>query len=173
MALQTKIFNGTTGSSYWTWKIEVIEQSIDEDNNTSLITIKSYLGRKSTAGSSYFAGTATFNYGAGGQTYSESKSFNTTNVGAGAFVLVGSHNFNVVHTTEPITITASGSMSNATFSPTTASASGSMTLTEIVQGIFRLGDTTWKKATAYLGVNGVWKKCKAYLGVNGSWKKGV
>lgn len=172
MAIQTKTINGTTGSSNWTWKIEIIENSIDETNDTSSVTIKNYLGRNQSSGNSYFSGTATMDYNAGGQNSSESKTYGYTSVSAGSWVLMGSHTFDIEHNTEPMTINVGGSMSSATFSPTTASASGTMTLTEIL-GKLRLGvSNTWKKCKVYLGKDGVWKQCQAYLGINNTWKKG-
>ena len=173
MALQTKTFIGTTSSpTLWTWKIEVIENSINEDNNTSSVTVNNYLGRVPSSGS-YFSGSATMSYSAGGQNFGENKSYGETTIGAGQYVLMGSHTFTIEHTSEPMNIGASGSMSNATFNPNTASADGTMTLTEIIQGILRLRvNGAWKKATAYLRVNGTWKKCKAYLRLGNAWKKG-
>ncbi len=174
MALQTQTIYGSTSSSNWTYKIEVDENSIDEDNLTSNITMRLYLGRASGTSQTWFGGTLTSNYNCGGQTYSESGYHYEPSVVAGNYYLIGTHTFNVSNSGSPTTINISASMYTNEFTPSSASASGTMTLTEIIQGIFRLGKSSqWKNATAYLGVNGQWKKCKVYLGVNGTWKKGI
>ena len=173
MALQTKTIYGSTSSSLWTYKIEIDENSIDEDNLTSSVTMRVYLGRSINASSTYFGGTLTNNFNCDGQTFSESH-YQYENISPGEYKQIGSHTFTVSNTGSPTTINVSASMSTGDFSPSSASASGTMTLTEIIQGIFRLMiNGVWKKATPYIRVNGVWKKAKAYLGVNGSWKKGV
>ena len=174
MALQTKTIDGSTSSVNWRYKIEVIENSIDEDNMTSNITMRLYLGRAPGTSTTYFADDITNNYNCGGQTFTETYYHNEQNVVAGEYRLIGSHTFNVSNTGSPTTINISSSMSAPLMTPGSASASGTMTLTEIIQGIFRLRVSgAWKKATPYLRVNGAWKKCKAYLRDSGSWKKGV
>lgn len=173
MALKTKEITGSTNNSLWNFKIKVTENSNNEDNETSSVTVELILGKNSGTGNAYFDGTATLKFGAGGQTYQQSKTFSTTNISDGGFVSMGSHTFTIQHTQEPMTINVSGSFTTYEFTPTSASASGSMELTEIELGLLRIGvNDEYKKAKAYLGVNGVWKKCKAYLGVNGTWKKG-
>ena len=160
MALQTKTINGSTSSGNWTYKIEVTENSIDEDNMTSSVTMTLYLGRAPGTSTTYFGGTLTNNYNCGGQTYSESHYQYENNISAGQFRQIGTHTFTVSNTGSPTTISISASMSTGDFTPSSASASGSMDLTEIIQGIFRLGvNGSWKKATPYLRVNGSWKKC--------------
>lgn len=173
MGLQSKEILGTTSSSdRWTFKIIVTENSVDEESGTSNVTIENFLGRPSFQSSSYFAGNLTVNYSAGGQNYSEDKYLSSGTIPAGGWFSIGSHSFTIKHTTEPITINVGGSMSTSSFNPNSASASGTITLTEIL-GIFRLGvNGVWKKTTTYLGVNGIWKKCKVHIGSNGTWKKG-
>lgn len=174
MALQTKTIYGSTSSANWTYKIEVIENSIDEDNLTSNITMRLYLGRAPGTSTTFFGGDLTNSYNCGGETFSETSYHYESNIVAGEYRLIGSHTFNVSNTGSPTTINISASMSTSQFTPSSASASGTMTLTEIIQGIFRLRVSgAWKKATPYLRVNGAWKKCKAYLRDSGSWKKGV
>ena len=170
MALQTKTIYGSTSSSNWTYKIELIENSIDENNLTSNITMKLYLGRASGASQTWFGGNLTSYYNCGGQTYSETGYHTEGTVLPGQYYLIGTHTFNVYNTGSPTTINVSASMSTSEFTPSSASASGTMTLTEIIQGIFRLGNSSqWKNAVAYLGVNNQWKKCKVYFGDNNSW----
>lgn len=174
MALQTKTIYGTTDNAGWTYKMEIDENSINEDNLTSNITMRLYIGRASGYSTSWFGDDITMNYNCGGNTYSTTLARYETNITPGSYRLIGSHTFNVSNEESPTTINVSSSISASTMSPHSASASGTMTLTEIIQGIFRLRVAgVWKKATPYLRVNGAWKKCKAYFRDSGSWKKGV
>lgn len=173
MALQSKTITGSTSdSSRWTFKTVVTENSINEDNETHSVTIENFIGRPSTQSSSYFMGNYTSKYTCGNQSYSEDKYLSSGTISAGGWVSIGSHTFTIPHTTDPMTINVGGSMSSTSFNPSSASASGSITLAEMLSKI-RIGvGGVWKKATAYLGVNGVWKKCKVYIGKNNEWKKG-
>lgn len=137
MTLQTREFTGTTGSTYWTWKIKVIEENYIEDGVVSTnkvnITIEEYLGRKSTAGNSFFDGSATLKFTAGSQ--SKSKSFSGgADVKAGAWYKIGNHTFTVDNTgtlDNPTQLSVSGSLVDAGFSPKTAKASGTLSLTPL------------------------------------------
>lgn len=131
MALQIKTINGSTGNSNWSWKMEVIENSTNTSSNTSSITINSYLGRPNSA--SYFGGNGNVTINCNGEVRSFNKTFTyPTNVGAGGWVLMQSESFTVSHNTDGTkTIDVSSSLSNANFSPSSASASGSITLTKI------------------------------------------
>lgn len=131
MALQTKTITGSTNNSNWTWKMEVIENSTNISSNTSSITINSYLGRASS--SSYFGGTATVSINCNGDARSSSKIFPyPTNVSGGGWVLAQSETFTVQHNEDGSkTINVSSSMSTSDFTPSSSSASGSITLTTI------------------------------------------
>ena len=133
MALQTKTYQGSTSSSYWTWKIEVIEESADVTTKKSKVKINEYIGRTSSAGASYFQGSASLKFVAGSQTHTETYTASSkVSVSAGGWVLVGSHTFEVDNTgtdTNPTKITVSGSLSTSDFNPSTASASGILSLT--------------------------------------------
>ncbi len=131
MALQTKTITGSTNNSNWTWKMEVIENSTNISSNTSSITINSYLGRASS--SSYFGGTATVGINCNGDARSSSKTFPyPTNVSGGGWVLAQSETFTVQHNEDGSkTINVSSSMSTSDFTPSSSSASGSITLTTI------------------------------------------
>jgi len=130
MAIQTRTFNGSTGNSNWSWKIIVTEEIGDIINKTSPVKVEAYLGRPSSA--SYFRGSATITYRAGSQTYTQN--FNASsqiNVPAGGWYKMGEHTFSVSNTgssSNPTSISVSTNMSGASFSPNTASASGSITL---------------------------------------------
>lgn len=123
--------NGSTSSTYWTFKTVVKETKINKTDKTSTLTVTNYIGRKSTAGSSYFMGTLTNKYECNGQTYSETVYKSSGTISAGAWYKLGSHTFTVTHTQEPMTITVKGSMSTSAFNPSSASASGNVTLTQI------------------------------------------
>ena len=132
MALQTKTITGSTVSSNWSWKMEIIENSISVENNTSSITVKSYLGRPYSA--SYFGGSANVNITCNGDSRTtNNKSFSyPTNVAKEGWALIQTENFNVEHNTDgKKTISVSSSLSNASFTPSSASASGEMELTYI------------------------------------------
>lgn len=138
MALQTREFTGSTGSQYWTWKIRVIEDNYIENNvvstNKVLITIESYLGRTTTAGNSFFDGRATLNFNAGSQQSGSIPFVGGSNVNAGAWYKMGSHSFVVDNTgtiNNPTQLSVSGSMSGAGFSPYSASANGTLSLTPL------------------------------------------
>ena len=174
MALQTKTIDGTTDNAGWNYKMEIEENSIDEDNLTSNITMRLYIGRAYGYKTSFFGDDITMNYNCGGNIFSITITRYESNIVAGEYRLIGSHTFNVSNTESPTTINISSSISAPEMVPHSASASGTMTLTEIIQGILRLRvNGVWKKATPYLRVNGAWGKCKAYLRDSGSWKKGV
>ena len=174
MALQSKtIIGSTSDSAKWTFKAVVTENSINEDNETSSVKVEVFLGRPSTQTSSYFAGNYDLKYNVGGKEHiDEDLSKSSGTISAGGWCSIGSHTFDIPHIEEPMEIDINVSMSGASFNPSSASASGKITLTEILGGL-RIGiGEVWKKATAYLGVNGVWKKCKVYIGKNNEWKKG-
>ena len=131
MALQSKTITGSTGNSNWSWKMDIIENSTNTSSNTSSVTVNSYLGRPNSA--SYFGGNGTVSINCNGEVRSSAKTFSyPTNVSAGGWVLMQSESFTVTHNADGSkTIDVSSSLSNANFSPTSASASGSITLTKI------------------------------------------
>lgn len=122
---------GSTSSSNWTFKTVATEEKVDTVNKTSTVTITNYIGRPSTNSSSYFMGTLTNNYKCGDQTYSETVYKNSGTINAGGWYKLGSRTFTIKHTTEPMKINVGGSMSTSAFNPNSASANGSITLTEI------------------------------------------
>lgn len=158
--MQTEII-GSTGSQWWTFKI------IATEDENGILTLEAFLGRGSTAGSSYFMGNYTLNYNCGGQTHSETSYRNSGTIPAGGWYSLGSHTFDE---TDSDNVEVSISLS-AEFSPYNASANGTISLVNL--GIIHIGNSgEWKKAKVYLGVDGEWKKAKPYFGVDGVWKKG-
>ena len=131
MALQTKTITGSTSSSNWTWKMDVIENSTNTNNNTSSVTINTYLGRASS--SSYFGGNANCKIVCNGETRSINKNFSyPTNVSGGGWVLAQSETFTVGHNADGSkSIGVSSALSTSDFTPNSASASGEMSLTTI------------------------------------------
>ena len=131
MAIQTKTIYGSTSTSGWTWKMEVIENSYSTENNNSSVTVKSYLGRESSQ--SYFGGTASLNITCNGESRNTSEPFDfPTYSNGGAWELIQSETFTISHNDDgKKTITVSSSLSTSDFVPNSASASGSMTLTTI------------------------------------------
>lgn len=128
---KTNIINGSTNSNYWTFKTVAVEESINKNNNTSTIKVTNYLGRNSSAGSSYFKGTYTTNYICGNETHKETMYRSSGTISAGGWYELGSHTFTISHTEEPMNINVGGSMSTSDFNPSSASASGNITLTKI------------------------------------------
>jgi len=123
MALQTKTITGSTSSSNWSWKMEIIENSISIEDNTSSITVKSYLGRPYSA--SYFGGNADVNITCNGDSRTtNNKTFSyPTNVAKEGWALIQTETFTVEHNADGSKeIVVSSSLSNASFTPKTASA---------------------------------------------------
>lgn len=131
MALQFKSITGSTNHSYWTFAIDVTENSTNINNNTSSVTVEAFIGRTGT--SSYMTGASincTINVtGCSPQTISGT--YSTGNIGAGGWYSLGSKTFTVPHNSDGSkTVTISSSFTNDV-SPSSGSASGSMTLTKI------------------------------------------
>lgn len=132
--------NGNTASSYWTFKLEVTENSIDAINNTSSITVSAHIGRKSTSGSSYMQGAkipCTINISSNEYNDSASFTYNNSNrvdIAAGGWIKIGSVTFSSVkHNSDGLgTITISASFTN-NISPASGSANGTFKLTDIAR----------------------------------------
>lgn len=126
---------GSTSSGYWTFKLEVVENSTSIENNTSSVTVAAYIGRGSTAGGSYMHGakiSCPVNItGCAQQTISYSNT-SRVNIAQGAWLHIGSVTFaSVPHNDDGSkTVAVSASFSN-NISPSNGSASGNVTLTTI------------------------------------------
>lgn len=129
--IQTKTIPGSTSSSQWTWKMEVIENSYNIEENTSSVTVKSYLGRANSQ--SYFGGSASINITCNEEPRDESKSFSyPTYVNGGGWILIQEEEFTIEHDDDgKKDINVSSSLSTGDFDPNSASANGDMTLTTI------------------------------------------
>ena len=139
--------NGSTNTSVWSFKLEVVENSTNINNNTSKVTVTAYLGRPSTAGASYLYGASiscpVSITGATAKTITYSNA-NQVDVAAGGWVSIGSVVFDSVpHDTDGTkTVTVSASFTS-NISPTSGSASGSFKLTNIARAsTFTINKTT-------------------------------
>ena len=127
--------NGSTSSSYWTFKLEVVEESTNIENNTSRVSVAAYIGRSSSAGASYMYGANLSCYvhidGVGQQTINYVNSARV-NVAAGAWLHIGTTTFySVPHNDDGTrTISVTASFSN-NISPSSGSANGSVILSTI------------------------------------------
>lgn len=123
---------GSTNSSNWGLFVDLTETSYSIANNTSAVQAKVYLYRPSSA--SYYGGSATITVNVAGT--SKSVTYNPsypTNIGAGEgnAKLVATFSYTVGHNSDGKK-SASMSMSwSANFTPSSGSASGSLTLTTI------------------------------------------
>ena len=120
--------NGSTNSSNWTYKLDVTETSTSLANKTSTVRVRVYLGRANSQ--SYLGGDYKVTVNCGGQ----SQSFNgnisyPTYINADSWLLLKTFTFTVPNTGNPTKTSISSSMSSSDFTPSSASASGSMNLT--------------------------------------------
>jgi hypothetical protein len=128
--------NGSTNKSVWTFKLVTTEGTPDIPNNTSPLTVDVYIGRSSSSGSSYMWGASISCgievTGCAKQTLTYSNA-NQVNVAAGGWLHIGGKTFTVPHNTDGSkTVTVSASFTN-NVSPSSGSASGSVTLTNIAR----------------------------------------
>ena len=121
--------NGSTNNNNWTYKIEVTETGTNIQNRTSTIQVKTYLGRASSQG--YIGGDYTNSVSITGTT-TQSQSGNIpypTYINAGGWYLLKTFTFTVPNTGNPTTVTISSTLNSGAFTPSYASASGTMQLT--------------------------------------------
>ena len=128
--------NGSTNTSVWTFKLVTTEGTANVANNTSPLTVDVYIGRSSSAGASYMYGASISCpidvTGCSRQTLTYSNS-NRVDVAAGGWLKIGSKTFTVPHDSDgKKTVTVSASFTN-NISPSSGSASGSVTLSTIAR----------------------------------------
>ena len=176
MALQTKTVEGTTNHARWVWKMEIVENSINEDDLTSNVTVTSYLGRHPSYGSESFGGTAYVGITCGSETSDLTKTWNYghTYLSGGQYYAIHSHTFTVKHNEDGTgSVYIESWLTTSDFVPNSAKAETTFTLTTIEVGTVRIAvNGEYKRGTPYVGVNGQWRKAKAYIGVSNQWKKG-
>lgn len=126
---------GSTNTSVWSFKLEVIENSTSIENNGSKVTVTAFIGRPSSAGASYLYGASiscpVSVTGAGTKTITYNNA-NQVDVAAGGWLNIGSVVFdNVPHDVNGSkTVTVSASFTN-NISPSSGSAKGTVKLTDI------------------------------------------
>lgn len=129
--------NGSTNSSLWSFKLEVVENSTNVAGNSSKVTVTAYIGRPASAGASYLYGASiscpVSVTGVTAKTISYSNS-GQVNIAAGGWLSLGSVSFdNVPHNADGTkTITVSATFTS-NISPSSGSASGSVKLTDIAR----------------------------------------
>lgn len=120
--------NGSTNSSAWTYKLEVTETSTSVQDRTSTVQVKAYLGRANSQ--SYLGGGYSVSVTCAGASQTQSGTIAyPTYINGGAWLLLKTFTFTVSNTGNPTTISISSSMSSGDFTPSSASASGTMSLT--------------------------------------------
>lgn len=128
---------GSTNTSVWSFKLEVVENSTSVANNSSKVTVSAYIGRPSTAGSSYLYGASiscpVSVTGAGTKTITYNNA-NQVDVAAGGWLNIGSVVFDSVphdaNGSRTVTVTASFT---SNISPASGSATGTFKLTDIAR----------------------------------------
>lgn len=129
--------NGSTSSSNWTFKIVVEETSTSIENNTSNVRVRGYLGRPSGNGGYGYSGNYNWqvkidnnsSYTRSGSNY---QSEGAISGGGWSSQALFDTTITIPHNADGTkTINVVGSMSTGDFSPSSASASGNMTLTAL------------------------------------------
>lgn len=132
MTINGTITNTQADAQYWTFKLEVEELSLSVEDNTSVVRVEAFVGRKSTAGTSYMTNAdMDFSYSVGGVQKTNHYHVTTGNIVSGAFYKVGTETFTVPHDPDGTkTAIVSVSFTND-LSPHGGSASGSVALAAI------------------------------------------
>lgn len=124
--------NGTTSSVEWTYKLEASETSYSVSDNTSTVKVTVYIGRSRSR--SYIGGDYSSSVTVNGSTQSYNGTIPyPTYINAGAWYELYSKTFTgIKHNNDGSkSVSISSSMSSSVFSPSSCSASGSLTLTKI------------------------------------------
>ena len=122
--------NGSTNSSAWTFKLEATETAYSIPNKNSTVRVQVYLGRANSQ--SYLGGNYNLSVKCAGQTQNANGNIPyPTYINGGSWYLLKTFTFTVSNTGNPTTISISSSMSSSDFTPSSASASGNLTLTKL------------------------------------------
>ena len=122
--------NGSTNNSLWTFKLEATETGYSIANKTSTIRVQVYLGRASSQAP--IGGNYKISVSCAGQIQEQNGNISwPTYINAGGWLLLKTFTFTVSNTGNPTTISISSSMSSSDFTPSSASANGSLTLTKL------------------------------------------
>jgi hypothetical protein len=122
---------GSTNNSNWTYKLEVSESNVNISNNTSQVTVTAYIGRASSR--SYLGGSWSGSITVSGSTQNMSGTISyPTYINGGAWLTLATKTFTVSHNADGSkTASISSSFRSSDFTPSSASASGNVTLTTI------------------------------------------
>lgn len=122
--------NGSTNSSQWTFKLEASEIAYNIPNKNSTVRVEVYIGRASSQ--SYLGGNYSLSVNCAGQVQSDNGVIPyPTYISGGSWYLLKTFTFTVSNTGNPTIIGISSSMSSNDFNPSSANASGSLTLTKL------------------------------------------
>lgn len=123
--------SGSTNNSNWTYKLEASESNVNISNNTSVVTVTAYIGRASSR--SYLGGTWSGSITVNGSSQNMSGTISyPTYVNGGEWISLATKRFTVTHGNDGSkNVGISSSFSSGDFTPSWASASGSMWLTTI------------------------------------------
>lgn len=123
--------NGGTNASNWTFKLEAYESEYNINNNTSTVIVDMYLGRANSQ--SYLGGNWSATTTVDGQSQSTSANIPyPTYINAGGWLYIGYTSTTVTHNADGSKVAGiSVSFSSGDFSPSSAWASGNLTLTTI------------------------------------------
>lgn len=138
---------GSTSSSLWSFKLEVVENSTSIDNNSSKVTVTAYLGRPSSAGGSYLYGaniTCPVSITGAGSKSITYRNANQVNVAGGGWLSLGSVVFDSVpHDANGSKTVSVSANFTSDIQPASGSASGSVKLTDIPRAsTFTIDKTT-------------------------------
>lgn len=122
--------NGSTNNSNWTFKLEAVETANSVTNRNSTIKVDVYIGRASTQ--SYLGGSYNVSVSCAGQTQSSSGTIAyPTYINGGQWLFLKTFTFTVSNTgtnASPTNVSITSNFSSSAFTPSSASASGSLTL---------------------------------------------
>ena len=122
--------NGSTNNSQWTFKLEATEIAYSIPNKNSTVRVQVYLGRASSQ--SYLGGNYSLSVKCAEQTQNATGNIPyPTYINGGSWYLLKTFTFTVSNTGNPTTISISSTMSSGDFTPSSASANGSLTLTKL------------------------------------------
>lgn len=120
--------NGSTNSNAWTYKLEVQEISTSVQDRTSTVRVQVYLGRANST--SYLGGGYSVSINCAGQEETKSGTISyPTYISGGGWLLLKTFDFVVANENNPTIINISSVFSSGDFTPSYASASGTMQLT--------------------------------------------
>ena len=129
--------NGSTSSSNWTYKLEVEETSTNIENNTSQVRVRGYLGRPSGNGGYGYAGNYKYTVQIDDsddlkRTKNKYQSESAIAGGRWSSQALFDETFTIKHNSDgQKTIKVYGSMSTSEFSPSSASATGNVVLSQL------------------------------------------